>query len=305
MTLTVLQFGVSGQLAGALTRGAPAAASVTALNHADADFLDPTLCAAHVERAQPDVVIIAAAYTQVDKAETEQAQAFRINAETPGAIASAAERIGAPVVYVSTDYVFDGAGGAPYAESAPTAPLNAYGRSKLAGERVVRAAQSASVVLRTSWVFDATGKNFLATMLRLGAERESLRVVDDQRGAPTAAASVAEAVWRAATALASDTRTPDQCGVFHFQGAPHASWADFAEEIFDAALPIWGRRPIVERISSSEYPTPAPRPLDTRLDCEKYEATFGLESPNWRLAARDAVAARLGGWGHVSEARVP
>lgn len=293
MILDALQFGVSGQLGRALLARRSPALRITGLRRAEAELNDPAACAARVEASQPQLVIIAAAYTQVDQAEQEPDLAMRVNADAPAAIAEAAARIGAPVIYLSTDYVFDGAGGAPYAESSPVKPLGQYGLSKLEGERRVAAAQPASLVLRTSWVFDAVGENFLTSMLRLGAERDQMRIVDDQQGGPTPADALAEAVRRAAVALARSPDDQDLRGVFHFQGAPHASWADFAEAIFAAAAPIWGRRPTIERISTAEYPTPALRPLDTRLDCSRFEARFGVAPPQWRAAVVRDVAERL------------
>lgn len=293
MTIEVLQFGATGQLGRALRARASAPLRITPLDRAAADLSDPAACAARVRAARPRVVIIAAAYTQVDQAESEPDLAMRANAETPGAIAKAASEIDAAVIHISTDYVFDGSGGAPYAETAAAAPLNVYGRSKLAGEQAVLAAQPASCVLRASWVFDAEGKNFLTTMLRLGATRDALRIVADQLGAPTPADALADAALATARALAAAPEDASLRGVFHFQGAPHAGWADFAETIFAAAEPIWRRRPRIERIATAEYPTPAPRPLDTRLDCAKIAARFGVAQPDWRSAAQARVATIL------------
>lgn len=293
MTGDILQFGATGQLGRALRGRSHAGFPIRALDRTAADLTDPAACAAAVAAFRPRLVIIAAAYTRVDEAESDPEGAQRVNAETPGAIAAAARRIGTPVAHVSTDYVFDGAGGAPYAETAPTRPLNVYGRSKLAGERAVLAAQPDSVILRASWVFDAEGANFLNTMLRLGAARDEIGVVADQFGAPTPADALAAAVIAAGTALLERPGEAAMRGVFHFQGAPHASWADFAETIFEAAAPIWGRRPAVRRIASAAYPTPAPRPLDTRLDCARAAERLGLAPPDWRAAVRRAAAATL------------
>ena len=303
----ILQFGASGQLGRALLREAERgrkasgqktpAPSIAALDRRSADLLDPDACAAQVAAVRPKLVILAAAYTAVDQAESEPDLAMRVNAETPAAIAHAAARLGAPLIYISTDYVFDGRGGAPYSERVEPAPINAYGRSKAAGEAAVLAEQPASLVLRTSWVFDAVGRNFLTTMLRLGAERDALRVVDDQRGAPTAAGDLAHAALLAANALLRELDADDLRGIFHYQGAPSASWADFADAIFEAAQPFWGRRPELERIPSSEYPTPAPRPLDTRLDCRRFLTRFEVEQPDWRAAVAAAVTEALGASG--------
>ena len=235
--------------------------------------------------ADADAVINAAAYTAVDRAEEEEALATAINGHAPAAIARAAAARGLPFVHVSTDYVFDGAGG-PYAPDAPTAPLGAYGRSKLAGEEGVRAAYEEAgggphVVLRTAWVFSAHGSNFARTMLRLGAERDALRVVDDQRGGPTPAASIA----RALLTIAGRLREGAPSGTHHLAGAPDTSWAGFAREIMARA----GLSCAVEGITTADYPTPAARPADSRLDCRSLRAAFGIARPDWREGLDDVL----------------
>jgi dTDP-4-dehydrorhamnose reductase len=221
------------------------------------------------------MVLIAAAYTMVDQAEDNQALAEAVNVDGPAAIAVAAREIGARVVHVSTDYVFDGTKGTPYQESDLPSPLNVYGKTKLAGETAVLEAHSDSVVLRASWVFDAVGRNFLRAMLRLGGERGALRIVKDQVSAPTFAVDLARALWRCA-------EFGGQSGLYHFQSTPYASWADFAEAIFDHAEPFWGRRPTIERIQTKDFSTRAPRPLDTRLNGALFCAAFGLPDASWR-----------------------
>jgi dTDP-4-dehydrorhamnose reductase len=227
-------------------------------------------------------VINAAAYTGVDKAEEEEDLATTINGAAPAAMAGACAELGIPFVHISTDYVFDGSGDAPRAPDAPTAPLGAYGRSKLAGETGVVAAGGAYAILRTSWVVSAHGANFVKTMLRVGPARGSLRVVDDQIGGPTPAADIAAACLKIAAHLAE---RPGDAGIYHFAGAPDTSWAHFAEAIFEMAqLEV-----AVEHIPTTEYPLPAPRPLNSRLDCSTTEAVFGIPRPDWRAGLADIL----------------
>jgi len=275
----VLVFGQGGQLGKALARHA----GVRTVARAEADLADPAACAALIANVRPHAVINAAAYTAVDRAEAEEPLATRINAEAPGAMARACAGLGIPFVQVSTDYVFDGSGAGPWAVDAPTAPLNAYGRSKVAGEVAVRAAGGVHAVLRTSWVFSPHGANFLRSMLRLGAERAEVAVVADQIGGPTPADALAEACMTVAAALAND---PGKSGTYHFCGTPAASWAGFAREIFaQARLPC-----TVREIASADYPTPAHRPLNSRLDCSATETAFGLAQPDWRAGVARALA---------------
>lgn len=232
--------------------------------------------AALIRAHRPQAVINAAAWTAVDKAETEEAAATVVNGDAPAAMAEACAALNIPFVHISTDYVFDGAGTAPFAPDHPTAPLGAYGRSKLKGEAGVRAAGGPHVILRTSWVFSAHGTNFLKTMLRLGATREALTVVADQIGGPTPAAAIAEACLSIAGQLAKDPRLS---GTYHFAGAPDVSWADFARAIMAAA----GLACTITDIPTAAYPTPAKRPANSRMDCTSL-ARFGLSRPDWRAA---------------------
>jgi dTDP-4-dehydrorhamnose reductase len=230
--------------------------------------------------AEADAVINAAAYTAVDRAEEELELAHAVNAAAPGAMAEAATARGLPFLHVSTDYVFDGTPGRPWREDDPTGPLGAYGRSKLAGEQAVAAAGGPHVVLRTSWVFSAHGTNFVKTMLRVGAERDTLRVVDDQTGGPTAARAIAEALLAIAEAFAAGR---GRSGVFHFAGAPDISWAGFARAIFALQAERTGARvPQVVPIPTADYPTPARRPLNSALDCTRIRAAYGIARPDWR-----------------------
>ncbi|MDF0599637.1 dTDP-4-dehydrorhamnose reductase [Psychromarinibacter sp. C21-152] len=279
----ILVFGRTGQLARALARAAPAA---VCLDRAAADLAHPEACAAAIAAHRPAAVINAAAYTAVDRAEAEEAQAHRVNADAPAAMARACAGLGVPFVHLSTDYVFGGAGGRPIAPDAPTGPLSAYGRSKLAGERGVRAAGGVHAILRTSWVFSAHGRNFVTTVLRLSEARDALRIVDDQIGGPTPAADLAAACLSVAQRLQD---APALSGTYHYAGRPEVSRKGFAEAIVARS----GRKVRVEGIPSAAYPTAAARPLDARLDCSRTEAALGLARPDWR-AGLDAVLRELG-----------
>lgn len=281
MTMRVLVFGETGQVARELMRRAPAGVSVTSLGRGQADLADPEACAAAIAGAVADVVINAAAWTAVDKAEAEEAAATVVNGAAPAAMARAAAARGLPFLHISTDYVFDGAGMAPFATNHPTAPLGAYGRSKLAGEAGVRDAGGVHLILRTSWVVSAHGANFVKTMLRLGREKESLNVVADQIGGPTPAAAIADALFVAAQAL----RDGAKGGTHHFSGAPDTSWAAFARAIMAGA----GLACRIEDIPSSAYPTPARRPLNSRLDCSALEAAFGIRRPDWQAGLTEIL----------------
>ena len=275
----ILVIGKSGQLSRELRKRSPAA---RLLSKTEADLSDPEACAAAIHAAKPEAVINAAAYTAVDKAEAEETLAATINGEAPGAIARVCAELGVPFVQISTDYVFDGSGEAPSPPEAPTAPLGAYGRTKLAGEEAVRAAGGIHAILRTSWVFSAHGSNFVKTMLRLSETRDHLRIVADQVGGPTPARAIAAACLEIVRQLRDD---PGKSGTYHFAGAPDVSWADFAREIFRQA----GRPVTVEDIPTTEYPTPAARPLNSRLDCTATQATFGLGRPDWRAGLAEVL----------------
>lgn len=279
--MKVLVFGKTGQVGRELQQRAGDVV-IESLGRDRADFEDPESCAAHATATDADALIIAAAWTGVDAAEAEPERAMRINAETPGAIARAAAARGLPLVLLSTDYVFDGSGTTPFAPDHPTAPLGAYGRSKAAGEREVRAAGGVHAILRTSWVVSAHGRNFVKTMLRLGAERDRVSVVADQIGGPTPAAAIASACLNIAAQLHA---APQKSGTYHFSGAPDVSWADFAREIFARAGLICR----VEDIATSDYPTPAARPLNSRLDNSLTEQTFSLQRPDWHTALDEII----------------
>lgn len=286
--MKALVFGTTGQVAIELARAAgPAGITLEALGRDRADLADPAACAAAVRAASADVIINAAAYTAVDQAESEPELARTVNAEAPGAMAEAAAARGLPFLHVSTDYVFDGGGTRPWREEDAVAPLGVYGATKLEGERKVAAAGGPHAILRTAWVFSAHGRNFVRTMLRVGATRDSLGVVDDQRGGPTPAADIAAALLAIAGAFRAGR---GESGLFHFAGAPTVSWADFAEAIFARArLP---HRPVVRRIATADYPTAARRPANSALDCSRIARIYGIRQPDWR-AGLDAVLAEL------------
>lgn len=280
--MKVLVFGQTGQVARELARRCPSGLTARFLGRDQADLSDPAACAALIGGC--DVVINAAAWTAVDKAEAEEAAATVVNGDAPAAMARACAALGLPFLHISTDYVFDGAGERPFAVDDPVAPLGAYGRSKLAGERGVLAAGGNALILRTSWVVSAHGTNFVKTMLRLGAERESLNVVADQIGGPTPAAAIADALYVAARAMAGGAPG----GVHHFAGQRETSWAGFAREIMSRA----GLACQIKDIPSSAYPTPAKRPLNSRLECGAFEAAFGVPRPDWR-AGLDEILQEL------------
>lgn len=268
----LLVLGRSGQLAQALARRVPDA---TFWGRAEADLADPAAVAARLRAHEPRAVIMAAAYTAVDRAESEPEAATTLNAAAPELLAQASADLGIPFLHVSTDYVFDGSGTGPRDEDAPPAPLGVYGQTKLDGERRVAAAGGQWAVLRTSWVFSPDGGNFVRTMLRLGAERDRIGVVADQVGGPTEAGRIAEALLDMAQQMRAD---PRKGGLYHFAGAPDVSWADFARAIMAGAR----LRCAVDDIPSSGYPTPARRPANSRLNCDRIMHDFGIARPDWR-----------------------
>jgi len=272
--MRVLVFGQAGQVATELARRAGPGVDIVTRGRTEADLETRGACAGAIAAGSWDAVINAAAWTAVDRAEADEGRAMAVNATAPGEMAAECAARGIPFLHVSTDYVFDGSGDAAWRPGDATAPLNAYGRTKLAGEIAVRAAGGRHLILRTSWVFSAHGANFVKTMLRLGAEREVLRVVDDQWGGPTPAAAIADALLAAADALQGGAPG----GTHHFAGTPPTTWARFARETFAiAGLPCR-----VDAIPTTDYPTPARRPLNSRLDCATLAADFGIMPPDWR-----------------------
>lgn len=291
--MRILVTGREGQVATALREIGPARGhEILTVGRPAFDLADPASVTRAVEALKPDAIVSAAAYTAVDKAESEPDAALAVNATGPGALAAAARALGVPVVHLSTDYVFDGTKPTPYVESDPVAPASVYGSTKLAGERAVLAAQPVSAVLRTAWVYAPFGVNFVRTMLRLGETMDTVRVVADQRGAPTSALDIAEAVITVAGHLAADPGSPALAGVFHMTGAGEATWADFAEAIFDGAARRGRRRTAVERITTAEFPRPARRPANSQLDCTRLREAHGVALPEWR-ASLETVLDRL------------
>lgn len=269
--MTILVFGKTGQVAQELS----AYDDVTCVGRDQADLSDPAACAALIGELSPKAVINAAAYTAVDKAEEEEDLARVINGDAPAAMAEACAARDIPFVHISTDYVFAGSGDTPWQVDDPVAPPNAYGRTKLLGEEGVRQVSGRYAILRTSWVVSCHGHNFVKTMLRLGADRDKLTIVADQIGAPTSARDIAAACVEIAGQLGKDAH---KSGTYHFQGAPFASWADFARAIFAQS----GTVCVVEDIPTTAFPTPAVRPLNSRLDCSALERVFGISQPDWQ-----------------------
>lgn len=282
---------VGSQLLGAL---APLGEVVAADRAAGWDLSDPPALAARVEALAPALIVNAAAYTAVDRAEAEPALAHRVNAEAPAALATAARSLGAWLVHYSTDYVFDGSGDRPWREDDPTGPLSVYGQSKLAGERAIQSRHPRHLILRTSWVHGPQGGNFIRTMLRLAGERDTLSVVDDQVGAPTAAPWIAQAT---AQAIGRLQQAPELAGVYHLAAAGETSWCGLARHAIAQAqargATLRCGPDAVRAIPSAGYPTPARRPLNSRLDTQRLRQAFDIEPPSWQAGADDTVAAVL------------
>jgi dTDP-4-dehydrorhamnose reductase len=293
--MRVLVAGREGQLARALRRRLAADGhEVIALEPPALDLTDRAGLARMMAEAAPAVVINAAAYTAVDRAEDEEALARAVNATGAGWLAEEAARHGAPMVHVSTDYVFDGLKGAPYVEADAPNPLGAYGRTKLEGELLVLAAQPRAIVLRTAWVCSADGANFVKTMLRLATEREELRVVADQHGAPSFADDLAAAIARMLPRLLAAPAGDDAFGLFHLTGAPHTTWHGFAEAILDGAAARGHPRPRLVPIGTQDYPTKARRPADGRLDCARIGQVHGIAPADWRVSLARCLDSLLG-----------
>jgi dTDP-4-dehydrorhamnose reductase len=284
--MKILLAGCAGQLGRELKRSLACLGEVIACDRRQLDLAQADSLRAAVRAMGPTVIVNAAAYTAVDKAEAEPAAADAINALAPGILAEEAKRMGALLIHYSTDYVFDGTKATAYTEDDTPAPLSAYGRSKLAGERAIVAAGARHLIFRTSWVFGLHGANFMKTMLRLGKERDELRVVGDQVGAPTWTRHLADV---AALTLARK-EIPD--GLYHLAAAGETSWHGYAEAIFAEAQRsgLMEKSPVVHRIASADYPLPAPRPANSRLDCTKFRRDFGLALPDWRTGLADCLA---------------
>jgi dTDP-4-dehydrorhamnose reductase len=280
--MKILVFGAGGQVGREVGRARwPARYQLLPFERKAIDITGSASVSKTVRRERPDLVINLAAYTAVDRAESEPEVAWAVNCAGAAHLAAACDEGGAALVHLSTDYVFNGRKIGAYREDDAVDPLGVYGRSKEAGERAVRAALAQHVILRTAWVFGASGINFVKTMLRLAGERSVLRVVADQRGCPTAAADIAAAL----IAIAESTeRGEARWGTYHFGGDAAISWHGFAEAIFESAIPQPARRPKLEPIATEQYPTPAQRPMNSVLDCRRIEEAFGVSPSPWRAS---------------------
>ena len=267
----ILVFGNKGQVAIELQSHK----DVFALGRDQVDLSIPTTCAEAIQRYKPRAVINAAAYTAVDKAESEETLAKTINGDAPGAMASACAERDIPIVHISTDYVFDGLGTTPWSVADAPNPKNAYGRSKLQGEQAIRASTCTYAILRTSWIVSAHGNNFIKKMRHLSESRDQITVVDDQIGGPTCALDIAQTCVSIAEQLIQDA---SKSGIYHYSGQPDVSWCQFANAIFEQM----DCKTIASPISSTEYPTPASRPLNSRLDCKATQDIFGISRPFWK-----------------------
>lgn len=282
--------GQAGQVVTSLVeRGGLLGHDVIAIGRPQLDLSDPESVARALAAATPDVIVSAAAYTAVDKAETESDLAFSVNGAGAGAVAEAAKRLGVPLVHISTDYVFDGTLERPYHEGDPTAPTGVYGASKLAGEKAVLATlPDNSAVLRVAWVYSPFGNNFVKTMLRVAGGRDEVSVVADQLGNPTSALDIADGVLAVAANLVAD-RDPALRGVFHMTASGEASWADFANAIFKESAERGGPSASVRPITTADYPTPATRPANSRLDCSRISQVHGVALPQWQGALATVI----------------
>jgi dTDP-4-dehydrorhamnose reductase len=282
--------GRQGQVARSLVeKGSGTGAEIIALDRPGLDLSGPAeSIIGAIEAARPDVIVSAAAYTAVDKAESEPELAFAVNEKGAEAVARAANRLGVPLIHLSTDYVFDGSKGAPYIEEDATGPAGIYGASKVAGEKAVLAKHPNTAILRTAWVYSPFGANFAKTMLRLAGDRDEIAVVADQRGNPTSALDIAEGILSVARNLAAST-DEDLRGVFHMTAPGEASWAEFAEAIFAASTVAGGPTARVRHIATADYPTAATRPTNSRLDCTKLARAHGVTLPDWHSSLKEVV----------------
>ena len=287
----ILLTGADGQLGWEVARQGGAA--VHATTRTALDVTNRRAVADAIGRIRPGVVVNTAAYTSVDRAEAEPQAAFAVNRDGPAHLAEACARADTPLIHISTDYVFDGSKAAPYIEDDTPAPLGVYGASKLAGEDAVRSHGPHHVILRTAWVYGVHGHNFVKTMLRLAGERAHLRVVDDQHGCPTFATDLAAAVLAVARRCHDRTLAPDGYGTFHCGGGARTTWCGFARAIFDLAGPRLGAAPSVEAIATADYPTPARRPMNSVLACDRLRRVHGIALRPWAEALPDMLDAVL------------
>lgn len=289
--------GSRGQVARALASRTQQRADVDLryLARPDFDLLEPELMARQIVKQRPDVILSVAAHTAVDEAEDEPDRAMAINGHAPGVLAEAAAGLGIPIVHLSTDYVFAGNGPDAYVESDAPGPVTEYGRSKLAGERAIVAATPRHVILRTAWVYGATGKNFAKTMLALAETRDELTVVSDQVGNPTSAEDIADGLLHVVKVLQPDAEHEGLFGTYHMAGAQEASWCEFAQAIFRQSAALGGPNASVVPVDSSAFPTKASRPANSRLNCAKFAKAFGHALPGYDQALPHVIGALLAG----------
>lgn len=279
--MSILITGAAGQVGSEVVRRG--GVGVVGLDRASLDVGNEQAVKAAIKQYSPRVVINMAAYTAVDRAESEPEKAFAINAVAPGVLGRVCAEAGIPVFHLSTDYVFDGEGSDAYCETDSVAPLGVYARSKCEGEVALRETGAKHIILRVSWVVGANGNNFVKTMLRLGADREEVRVVADQNGAPTCAVDIADVLLDLASRYIAGQEL--SWGTYHYCGSPITTWHGFAERIFSRACAkgLLLKAPLLIAISTNDYPTLARRPLNSRLNCSKFEATFGISIKNWEI----------------------
>ncbi len=293
MSVDILLTGARGQVGWEVARRAKAAGlTVQACGHADLDISQQDVVTRVVAAVKPRAIVNAGAYTAVDKAESERDAAFAVNCDGPAHLAAACARARIPLIHISTDYVFDGTKAAAYVESDPVAPLGVYGASKLAGEEAIRASDAPHIILRTAWVYGIEGNNFVKTMLRLGRERDTLRVVADQHGCPTFAGDLADAILTVFRNVTTHS-VPEMWGTFHCVNDLPTTWNAFARRIFEFATPKLGKTPVVEAITTAEYPTPAKRPANSVLDCGKIKRIHGVALRPWPSALEEMLNAIL------------
>jgi dTDP-4-dehydrorhamnose reductase len=284
--IRIVVTGKSGQVVSALREMRELGITIVPVGRPEMDLTDARSVARAIETAQPDVIVSAAAFTAVDKAEDDAELAFAVNSGGAEAVAAAAARLGVPLIHLSTDYVFDGTKSGPYVETDTIIPVSVYGASKAAGEDAVRQTAPDHVILRTAWVHSPFGANFVKTILRLAAERPVLRVVDDQYGTPTAASHIAKAIVAVARQLIAKPTNPELRGTFHLTSGGETTWAGFAAEILSH---LAGTAAQVERITTEDYPTPARRPANSRLATSKLAAVYGITLPDWQVGVAETV----------------
>ncbi|CUX62931.1 MULTISPECIES: dTDP-4-dehydrorhamnose reductase [Agrobacterium] len=282
--------GKNGQVVSALRALASNELEIVTLSRPELDLAQPETVSKALRDVKPDAVVSAAAYTAVDKAESEPDIAFAVNRDGARAVAQAARDLGIPVIHLSTDYVFDGTKATAYVESDPTGPTSIYGRSKLEGEQAISEVTGNYAILRTAWVYSEYGNNFVKTMLRLSENRDEINVVADQFGCPTSANDIAAATITIARKLVADSAVGLR-GIFHLSGTGETNWANFAKQIFAFAEEHGGKSMIVKDITTAQYPTPARRPANSRLDCSKLEEVYGIRLPEWEKSTRAVVSA--------------